>query len=474
MDLLPFQKRFRAAVLDPNTDIACLSLPRGNGKSTLAASFCVEALTPGTPFYREGQESHLVAVSLAQARRTVLAQMVKLLPEQSAFKIATSSTNSCYVERRECGTRISVLTASYRSAQGLVSAPWLFADEPGAWLPGPGQSMFDAIATASAKPGETQLTSVFIGTVAPSRDGWWRELVENGTRGSTYVQALQADPKRWDDLREVRRVNPLMYRFPKSRAKLREERDEARRDSRLKARFLSYRLNVPTEDESSVLLTVEDWKRIVRRPVPEREGRPVVAVDLGGNRAWSAACGTWPNGRTEAVAVAPGIPSIAKQERRDRVPRGTYQRLVDTGILRIAEGLRVPQASQLVNSFRGWRPLGVMCDSFRVHELRDCRLQCPVRVRRTVWSQSSEDIRALRRMALDGNLSVAGESRPLIQESLAASRIENDTSGNSRLIKRTNDNSARDDVAAALVLAGGAAARVAARKPKPLRWVVAG
>ena len=31
-------------------------------------------------------------------------------------------------------------------------------------------------------------------------------------------------------------------------------------DLRLKARFLSYRLNVPTADESEVLLTVEDFK----------------------------------------------------------------------------------------------------------------------------------------------------------------------------------------------------------------------
>ena len=34
-----------------------------------------------------------------------------------------------------------------------------------------------------------------------------------------------------------------------------EERDAARADSRLKARFLSYRLNQPSADESAVLLT---------------------------------------------------------------------------------------------------------------------------------------------------------------------------------------------------------------------------
>ena len=49
----------------------------------------------------------------------------------------------------------------------------------------------------------------------------------------------------------------------------------------------------------------------------------------------------YPNGRTEALAVAPGIPSLSEQERRDRVPAGTYVRLYDMGQLEIAEGLRV-------------------------------------------------------------------------------------------------------------------------------------
>ena len=55
-------------------------------------------------------------------------------------------------------------------------------------------------------------------------------------------------------------------------------------------------------------------------------GRPAVGIDLGGGRAWSAAVGLWENGRMEAIAVAPGIPSLEEQEKRDRVPSGTYRR----------------------------------------------------------------------------------------------------------------------------------------------------
>ncbi len=74
------------------------------------------------------------------------------------------------------------------------------------------------------------------------------------------------------------------------------------------------------------------------RIVPERKGRPVVGVDLGGGRAWSAAVAVYPNGRTEALACAPGIPDIRTQEKRDRVPKGTYSRLVDDGFCTFQKG----------------------------------------------------------------------------------------------------------------------------------------
>ena len=63
-----------------------------------------------------------------------------------------------------------------------------------------------------------------------------------GSRGSRYVQALQGDPLKWDDLKEIRRVNPLTAISAEFGKKLREERDEARRDTRLEARFMSYLL----------------------------------------------------------------------------------------------------------------------------------------------------------------------------------------------------------------------------------------
>lgn len=84
------------------------------------------------------------------------------------------------------------------------------------------------------------------------------------------------------------------------------------------------------------------------------------------------------------------------------------------------------------------------------------------------WSEAGEDIRALRRMAADGPLACAESSRPLLTASLSAAMVVNDDQGNTRLKKKGTNNTARDDVAAALVLSAGAHMR-SLSQPRP-RW----
>ena len=206
------------------------------------------------------------------------------------------------------------------------------------------------------------------------------------------------------------------------------------------------------------------------RETPERQGRPVVAVDLGAGRAWSAAVALWPNGRTEALAVAPGVPDLEAQEKRDRVPAGSYRRLFEGGALMVADGLRVQPPGQLVAAIRErWgRPALIVCDRFRLNELRDCVGDIQVEPRVVRWSEAAFDIRALRRMAKDGPLSVGKDSRALLTASLAAAMVANDDAGNVRMVKRSSNNLGRDDVAAALALGAGALVR-AADRPKT-RW----
>ena len=330
-------------------------------------------------------------------------------------------------------------------------------------------AMWDALSTGL---GKTDMLLLCVGTLSPAPDGhWWRRLVEAGSRPGVHVELLQGDVERWDDWGNLRSVTPLLSVNQHLRPVLKRERAEARRDPAAKARYLSLRLNVPSGDESTVLLTVPEWRAVTARAVAPREGRPVCGVDLGGGRAWSAAVAIWPSGRVEALAVAPGIPDVESQERRDRVPRGTYARLVEGGALTLAEGLRVPKVSQVVDAIREWRPTVIVCDRFRLPELHDARPGCPVGPRVARWSEQSEDIRALRRFALDGPLTVAPGSRGLVGASLAVAMVRHDDAGNVRLVKRGTNNTGRDDTAAALILAAGARSRI--RPPRPLRVHVA-
>ena len=93
--------------------------------------------------------------------------------------------------------------------------------------------------------------------------------------------------------------------------------------------------------------------------------------------------------------------------------------------------------------------------------------------RRTRWSEASEDIRALRKGAADGPLSVEPGSRDLLAASLSVATVKSDDAGSVRLVKKSSDNTARDDVAAALVLAAGALARAPTGPPRPLRFALA-
>ena len=356
---------------------------------------------------------------------------------------------------------------------GIVDCPLLVADEPGAWEINKGELMSDAIETALGKPG-SPMRVIYIGTLAPALPGgWWPKLVDGGSKGSTYVQALQGDPDKWDSWAEIRRCNPLVEVSADFRRKLLEERDDARADSRLRARFLSYRLNRPSADEATMLLEAQDWQNVLRRPVAAREGAPIVGVDLGGGRAWSAALALYRTGRLESVAICPGIPDIQAQEKRDRVPGGTYARLLESGSLMLSEGLRVPPPSQLIDAVRQrWGiPDVIFCDRFRIAELRDCNPPCQVVPRATRWSEASADIRALRKFAKDGPLSCEVGSRGLITASLSVAMVKCDDGSNVRLVKSDGaNNTARDDVAAALLLAAGALDRI----PKmPSKGIVA-
>ena len=227
--------------------------------------------------------------------------------DDSSYRFQDSASRVGLVHK-PTNTRIRALGSNGKTAMGIgASTSLAICDEPACWEDVGGQLLADAIDTALGKPG-SRMAAVYIGTLAPSARGWWPDLIDSGTVGRTFVQALRGDPEKWDRWPEIRRCNPLTAISRQFRAKLLEERDKGRRDDRLRARFCSYRLNTPQGDPATVLLTAADWQRVIARPVPPGVGCPMVGLDCGASRSWSAATFAWADGRVEAFALIPGNP----------------------------------------------------------------------------------------------------------------------------------------------------------------------
>ena len=451
-------------------DIAALSCPRGSGKTWLIGQLAAQALTPGSPTFEPGVEVLGVSSSLEQSR-IMLNFCREALGDRGGEYRFLDAGQRLACTHKETGAKLRILSSSGKRALGLAQFSTIYADEPASWEARSGALMYDALRQSLGKREGQRL--LLIGTRAPAQpDSWWPGLLDAGSGTGVHVQAITA-PKGapWDTWATIRAANPMILHNPALRRRVLRERDEARRNPTLRAAFEAFRLNRQVEVQREVLLTVEEWERVAARPVPGREGRPVVAVDVGAERSWSGAFCMWPNGRAEAYATAPGIPDLAERERQDARPRGSYRRLADEGVLVVDEGKRMARVALLIEHLVGLGiyPLVMLADRFLGGDLLDAVAgRWPVSFRRTRWSESTEDIAAFRRVARDGPpaLSVAERCRMLLEIALSESRVRSDEQGSARIEKPRHGRS-RDDVAVAGVLAAGGLMRVGTATPGP-------
>ena len=475
--LLPFHRVWVRAAFAPDIAVAALSCPRGSAKTMLAARLAALSISPGSPLFESGIEVLAVSASLEQSR-VLLGFVREALGERGERDYRwLDSGQRLAVTHVPTGTKLRVLSSSARRAMGLARFSTIFADEPGSWEARGGRLMFDALRQSLGKRQAQRL--VLIGTRAPAEPGsWWPDLLESGSGPGRHVTILAApDGDAWDSWPVIRRCNPMVNASPSLRATILRERDEARRSDTLRRSFEAFRLNRMVDVSNEVLCEADGWVRVEARPVPPRAGRPIVGIDLGAERSWSAAWCLWPNGRSECYALCPGIPDLAERERADAMPRGLYGRLVADGVLLVDEGLRVSRPAVLLAHLtgRGIVPAAIYCDRFMLGALTDAVAgRWPVVPRVTRWSESTEDIAAFRRLVADGPLSIVPEGRALARVGLSEASVLSDDQGSVRLTKRRASRS-RDDVAVAATLAAGAFVRAMGRQPaRPRRHALAG
>ena len=462
--LLPFQKRFVDALTRKQgaPDIGILCTPRAQGKSWLCGKLIGRSLTPGDVLHEDSVENVLVASSRSQASITLefARQALSDVPG-----IRWSNDGAIHVESR---ARIKIISSDARRSLGLgAHARWLFCDEPSAWSPQAGRRLIDSMRTAL---GKRKCQIVLCGTVAPSPTqgpgAWWPDMVAAGSGAGIHLELLQADETKWREWDECLRVNPAHLVNPFLEKTLRREFAEALKSERAAIPFRQYRLNLPGGESTGEqpLITMAEWERVCARPVPECEGKPVIGVDLGGNRSWSAAAALWPSGRIEAWASAPGQPSLAEQEHQDQVPDGSYSELVKSGGLSVDAGRAVPGIQRLLARIWNWEPAAIIGDSFRVQELHKV-VQGRVRIveRGRGHGESTSNVQALRSLLLDTQAGVVAESRALLAAAFEQTNLVIDNAGLTK-VSKIDARRSRDDAAAALLLAAGELAR----RPAPV------
>ena len=401
--LLPYQRDFLSAVTrrDNRPEIAACSVGRGNGKTFLAGALLAKALKPSDdPLYVEGAESVLVSASRPMAELTLEAARL-VLGDDPEFRWRRDG-----VEHMKTRTRCRVLSSDSRRAFGLgASLNIAVLDEPGSFAPTSGERLWRALLGSLGKNSSARILAC--GTIAPAAVGsWWQVFIESGSGPGKHVQLIQGNEKTWRSWEAVLAANPVCAISKSMVRTLKREHEEALSSDRAASAFLRYRMNInaPEVTHAQPLLTGAEWERVCARPVPALEGRPVISVDLGGNRSWSAAAACWSSGRIEAWALAPGVPSLASQEAEDQVPDDSYLELVKAGGLSIDEGQHVPSIERLLARIWSWSPSAIVCDPYRSAELNQVvggRVRIVERGRG--GSESTSNVQALRSRLLDTN-----------------------------------------------------------------------
>ena len=415
--LAEFQKRFVRGALDPANMVACLSIGRGNAKTALSAGVALGALC-GVWDDQPKREIIFAARNRDQAKVAFqfLIGFVEGLPEaeQEFFTIRRGS--KLEVEYGGNGGGLArCIAADGRSILG--GAPTLaILDERAAWEREKGDNLENAILSGL---GKRDGKALIISTSAPDDANTFSRWLDEPPPG-TYVQehrppfGLPAD-----DLDSLLIANPGAKEGIGSSSDwliAQARRAIARGGSALSSfRNLNRNERVSTEDRST-LITVDEWLSCEVAPddLPEREGRCILGVDLGGSRSMSAAAFFWPEtGRLEAVGTFPGQPSLADRGAADGVS-GRYIEMQDRGELSTLGDQTVPVAPWLVEVMahvEGEPVAAITADRYKQAELGEAidraGIRAPIVWRGQGFRDGGEDCERFRRAVFDGKVEEA-------------------------------------------------------------------
>ena len=466
--LLPWEKRFIRGAFGIEVIESAISVGRGNGKTTLIAGIACAALDG--PLALQRGETVVVASSFEQSRIT-FNHVVAFLREKYGEELENrriwriqDSANKAQITYRPNGAVLKCIGGDPRRAHGLAPS-LLLLDEGAQWEDTQAERMMAALRTALGKLPSYRL--IALGTKPSDAEHWLSKMLDGGADYCQIHAADKNDPK--GKRKTWLKANPSLPAMPDLERAISREWDKAKLDPALLAAFDALRLNLGTSDTvRSVLLDVKTWKSIEGQA--EMRGKGFWGCDLGTSAAQSAVCCFWPDtGRLEALAAFPTEPSLVDRGLKDGVGE-LYTRCKEREELILVGGAAVSVPELLAEALeRFGAPAAIASDRWREAELRDALKAAHIplaklELRGQGYRDGAEDVRAFRRWCLEGKVTPLPSL--LLASAISEARTLSDPAGNTKLAKGSEGGRrlrARDDAAAAGILAVALASRVPKR-----------
>jgi phage terminase large subunit-like protein len=433
--LRKWQRQIVRTVLAPGTRTAVIAIPRGNGKSTLAAALALWALVDGP----EGAEVPIVGgVSERQARIAfnTARRMVQLDPELAAR--VQVFQDRLYMPHHDAS--LFPLPADADAILG-ANPTMTLVDELGVI----DADVFEAMRLASGKRAESTLLA--IGTPPSDPDSIMRTLVEHGREGDDPTFALveyrAPDGCAVDDREAWKVANPALGDF------LYEDGMATEAKTVRESAFRQFRLGQwPTGPEGAWMDPALWASRSRTSSIPDGAD-VVVALD-----------GSFNQDTTALIACAAGdVPHLDVVGLWENPNEADESYRVD--VLDVEDTIRA--------ACRRWRVLEVTADPFRWQ--RSLAVLQEERIPVSEYPQSPARMTpattGLYEAVVNGSVTHSGDERLARHVANAVLRV--DTRG-SRLVKESKHSKRRIDLAVAVVMAHSRAVELA-RRPAPSIYV---
>lgn len=468
--VLPWQRRFLVGVFDdPDVQIAALSVPRGNGKSSfMSAIVCAFLDGPGAV---RGLEISIIGPTIDQGR-VVFDQAAGLLDadrRRSEFRINVHHTRLLF-ESRRFGTSMIVRACKASSLHGFGREKLVILDEPASWPEGSREATWRVVETSMGK--NPSMRILVVGTrpvreqLVDRESGHFFERQLEGD--ADFVMDYSAAPDAPLTMATARKVNPSMRYFPALERRIKKDLAAARRSRAAETSFRALRLNsgLPiTEDEETVeLIDLETWRDLAevdRGSLPDRDGPFALGVDVGSTYSWTAAAAYWPQtGRLEVRTACPAVPDLEHRGRKDNVG-DLYVRLERSGDLQVMPGRVVDVGAFLADVLDRWGvPALIAADRWREGELREALEtspadRTPLVLRGQGFKDGAVDVRGFQTAVLDGR--IRSPVNAVLRLALGDSVTARDPAGNAKMERKSSR--AKTDAAVAAVLSVAAGLR---------------